>query len=41
MKRRPRLAARYDSDAAHTTTSAMRTQIAVDIEIPIPVPIAK
>src|SRR6266481_7156747 len=25
MKRRPRLAAKYDSDAAHSTTSAIRT----------------
>jgi len=24
MKRRPRLAAKYDSDAAHSTTSAIR-----------------
>src|SRR5216684_7474388 len=35
-----RLAARYDSDAAHTITSSIRRYAAVDTESPTPVPIA-
>lgn len=41
IKRRPRLAAKYDSEATHSVTNAVRRYIAVDIEIPIPVPIAR
>ena len=41
MKRRPRLAAKYESEATLSSTNTIRTYIAVVIEIPIPLPIAK
>src|ERR1700730_16138686 len=41
IKRRPRLAAKYESEATLSSTNTIRTYIAVVIEIPIPLPIAK
>src|SRR5689334_7189664 len=40
MRRRARVAARYDSDATHRSTKSVRRYAALDIETPTPVPTA-